>query len=189
MLKSLIVAMASNNVIGDKGEIPWKIPGEQKMFKDITMGHSLIMGRKTHEDIGRALPGRTNIVITRQTDYKAPDCIIVHDLDSAFKSCPPGETEAFIIGGGQIFKETIADADRLYLTILPRKVSGDTFFPEFSKSDFGIVKYDFIDTVQPYHFYIYQRLSYHNRVESDVTLKKRVPLRVLLDPTSIPNIA
>ena len=83
MLKSLIVAMASNSVIGHKGEIPWKIPGEQKMFKDITMGHSLIMGRKTYEDIGRALPGRTNIVITRQAGYKAPDCIVVHDLDSA----------------------------------------------------------------------------------------------------------
>ena len=130
MIKSLIVAMASNSVIGDKGEIPWRIPGEQKMFKDITMGHALIMGRKTYEDIGRALPGRTNIVVTRQIDFQAPGCIVVHDLESAFKSCPPDENEAFIIGGGQIFEETITDADRIYLTILPRNVSGDTFFPE-----------------------------------------------------------
>jgi dihydrofolate reductase len=181
--------MASNSVIGDKGEIPWKIPGEQKMFKDITMGHSLIMGRKTYEDIGRALPGRTNIVITRQTDYEAPDCIVVHDLDSAFKSCPSGESEAFIIGGGQIFAETIADADRIYLTILERKVSGDTFFPEFSKSDFGMIKYDFIDTVEPYHFYVYQRLNHTRYGESDVPLKRRVPMDALVDQLSIPDIA
>ena len=188
MLKSIIVAMASNNVIGDKGGIPWKIPGEQKMFKDITMGHSLIMGRKTYEDIGRALPGRTNIVVTRQTDYKAPGCIVVHDLDSAFKSCPPDESEAFIIGGGQILEETIADADRMYLTILTRKVSGDTFFPEFSKSDFGMINYDFINAVEPYHFYIYQRLNYNRRGKSDVPLKGRVPMDVLIDQPSNPNI-
>ena len=83
MLISQIVAMASNRVIGYKGEIPWKIPGEQKMFKDITMGHAMIMGRKTYESIGRALPGRTSIVITRQSDYMARGCIVVPDLKSA----------------------------------------------------------------------------------------------------------
>ena len=157
MLKSLIVAMASNSVIGDKGEIPWHIPGEQKMFKDITMGHAMIMGRKTYEDIGRALPGRTSIVTTRQTDYAAPDCIVVNDLESALKSCPADESEAFIIGGGQIFNATIATADRIYLTVLPREVPGDTYFPEFSESDFIMIKSEFIDAVVPYHFYIYER--------------------------------
>jgi len=159
MLISLIVAMASNRVIGDKGEIPWKIPGEQKMFKEITMGHTMIMGRKTYEAIGRALPGRTNIVITRQVDYQAPDCLVVHDLESAIESCPPDESEAFIIGGGQIYKETIAAAHRIYLTVLTRAVSGDTKFPEFSESDFEILKCDFIDAVEPYHFYIYERIE------------------------------
>jgi len=158
MLKSLIVAMASNRVIGNKGEIPWHIPGEQKMFKEITMGHSMIMGRKTYEDIGRALPGRTSIVTTRQPDYAAPDCIVVNDLQSALQSCPSGESEAFIIGGGQIFQETIASADRIYLTVLPREVPGDTYFPEFPASDFEIVKSDFIDAVVPYHFYLYERI-------------------------------
>ena len=184
MLKSLIVAMSSNNVIGDKGQIPWKIPGEQKMFKDITMGHTLIMGRKTYQDIGRALPGRTNIVITRQTDYTAPGCIVVHDLDSAFKSCPPDESEAFIIGGGQIFKETIADADRIYLTILPKKVSGDTFFPQFSMSDFEVIKYDFIDMVVPYHFYIFQRIDHKRRAASDVPSRKASPMGIYVDQPS-----
>ena len=159
MLKSLIVAMASNSVIGDKGEIPWHIPGEQKMFKDITMGHAMIMGRKTYEDIGRALPGRTSIVTTRQTDYAAPDCIVVNDLESALKSCPADESEAFIIGGGQIFNETIATADRIYLSVLPREVPGDTYFPEFSESDFKVIKSEFIDAVVPYHFYIYERIQ------------------------------
>ena len=158
MLISLIVAMAKNRVIGDKGDIPWKIPGEQKMFKEITMGHSMIMGRKTFEAIGRALPGRTNIVITRQKDYEAPGCLVVHDLKSAMDACPEGEDEAFIIGGGQIYDETIATADRIYLTVLPKEVSGDTYFAEFSESDFNIIKSEFIDGVEPYHFYIYERI-------------------------------
>jgi len=159
MLISQIVAMASNRVIGDRGEIPWKIPGEQKMFKEITMGHTMIMGRKTYEAIGRALPGRTNIVVTRQTDYTAPDCIVVNDLQSALQSCPADESEAFIIGGGQIYQETMSSADRVYLTLLPREVPGDTYFPEFSESDFEVIKSDFIDAVVPYHFYIYERIN------------------------------
>ena len=158
MLISLIVAMASNRVIGNQGEIPWKIPGEQKMFKEITLGHTMIMGRKTYEAIGRALPGRTNIVVTRQANFQAEGCIVVHDLKSAIESCPPDDSEAFIIGGGQIYKETIATADRIYLTVLPREVSGDTYFPEFSESDFEIKKSEFIDAVEPYHFYIYERV-------------------------------
>jgi dihydrofolate reductase len=157
MRKSLIVAMASNNVIGHKGGIPWKIPGEQKMFKKITIGHSMIMGRRTYESIGRALPGRTNIVVTRQTDYAAPDCIVVNDLKSALQACPSGESEVFIIGGGQVYQETISSADRLYLSVLPREVPGDTYFPTFSQSHFKVIKSDFIDAVVPYHFYIYDR--------------------------------
>ena len=158
MLISQIVAMASNRVIGDKGEIPWKIPGEQKMFKDITMGHAMIMGRKTYESIGRALPGRTSIVITRQSDYMARGCIVVPDLKSALMSCPPDENEAFIIGGDQIFQETMSSTDRIYLTVLPRAVPGDTYFPEFPKSDFKVIKSEFINTVVPYYFYIYERI-------------------------------
>ena len=157
MLISQIVAMASNRVIGAKGEIPWKIPGEQKMFKNITMGHAMIMGRKTYESIGRALPGRTSIVITRQPDYTAPGCIVVPDLKRALESCPSDESEAFIIGGDQIFQETMSSADRIYLTVLPRVVPGDTYFPEFSESDFKVIKSELIDGIVPYYFYIYER--------------------------------
>ena len=135
MLISLIVAMASNRVIGHQGDIPWKIPGEQKMFKEITLGHVVIMGRKTYESLACPLPGRTNIVVTRQTDYQAPDCIIAQNLD-----------------------EAISMADRIYLTVIPREIPGDTLFPEISETDFEIVKSEFIDGVVPYHFYIYRRV-------------------------------
>ena len=159
MLISAIVAMASNRVIGNRGGIPWKIPGEQKKFKEITLGHTVIMGRKTYESIGRPLPGRTNIVITRQSDYRAAGCIVAHDLDSAFQSCPPQEDEAFICGGGQLYQESLPVTDRIYLTVLPREVTGDTYFPEISEADFTITKSEFIDGVEPYNFFIYERIK------------------------------
>jgi dihydrofolate reductase len=159
MIISSIVAMASNRVIGNRGDIPWKIPGEQKMFKEITLGHTVIMGRKTYESIGRPLPGRTNIVITRQSDYQADGCIVVHDLDSAFQSCPQEESEAFICGGGQLYQEAMPVADRIYLTALPREVEGDTYFPEISEAEFNITKSEFIDGIEPYNFYIFERIK------------------------------
>ncbi len=159
MLISLIVAMSSNRVIGDRGDIPWKIPGEQKMFKEITLGHAVIMGRKTFESLFRPLPGRTNIVITRQTDYEAPGCIVAKDLDEAIKSTATNESEAFIIGGGQLYHESIPMADRIYLTLIPREIPGDTFFPRIPEADFEIKKSKFIDGPEPYHFYIYERVK------------------------------
>ena len=157
MLISLIVAMASNRVIGNKGDIPWKIPGEQKMFKKITLGHSVIMGRKTYESLGRPLPGRTNIVVTRQTDYQTSGCTIVHDIDGAIKSCSAEESEAFICGGGQLYRESFSMADRIYLTVIPREIAGDTYFPEIPEAEFTVNKSEFIDGIEPYHFYIYER--------------------------------
>ena len=157
MLISLIAAMSSNGVIGDKGTIPWKIPGEQKMFKEITLGHAVIMGRKTFESLGRPLPGRTNIVITRQDDYRAPGCTIAHDLASALKVCPPGESEAFICGGGQLYHESFPKADLIYLTVIPREIQGDTYFPEIPETEFQIIKSEYIDGPEPYHFNIYER--------------------------------
>ena len=159
MLISLIVAMASNRVIGRQGDIPWKIPGEQKMFKEITLGHAVIMGRKTYESLACPLPGRTNIVVTRQTDFQAPGCIIAQDLAGAIKSCPNNENEAFIIGGGLLYHEALVLADRIYLTLIPREIPGDTYFPEIPEAEFEITKSEFVDAVEPYHFYIYQRTN------------------------------
>jgi dihydrofolate reductase len=159
MLISLIAAMASNRVIGHKGDIPWKIPGEQKMFKEITMDHTVIMGRKTYESLGRPLPGRTNIVITRQADYQATGCIIAHDLADALAACSQEENEAFVCGGGQLYHLALPKADRIYLTVLLREIAGDTYFPEISETEFEITQSKLIDSDEPYSFYIYERIT------------------------------
>lgn len=159
MILSLIAAMASNRVIGDKGDIPWEIPGEQKRFKEITLGHTLIMGRKTYESLGRPLPERTNIVITRQTDYQAPGCMVVHDLAAAIAACAPDEQEAFICGGGQLYHESLKMADKIYLTVIPREIRGDTYFPEIAETDFTLITSEDIGGIEPYRFLIYERVK------------------------------
>jgi dihydrofolate reductase len=158
---SLIAAMAKNRVIGRKGDIPWKIPGEQKLFKKITLGHAVIMGRKTFETLKRPLVERTNIIITRQQDYVARGCIVAHDLAGALKSCPPGEGEAFIIGGGQLYQAALAMADRIYLTVIPRDIDGDTYFPEIPATEFRVVESETIAAagIEPYDFFIYERIQ------------------------------
>ena len=157
-LISIIAAMSLNRAIGKNNRIPWHIPGEQKRFKEITWGHAIIMGRKTHESIGKPLPGRTNIVITRQQKYEAPGCIVVHSLEAALKNCPPNETEAFIIGGEQIFKLALPMADRIYLTTIQQKIPGDTFFPEFSLNDVTVTsEVTVTSSALPYTFSIFER--------------------------------
>ncbi len=155
---SMIVAMSINRVIGKGGDIPWKIPGEQKLFKKITLGHCIIMGRKTYESINQPLPQRTNIVITRQASYNASGCLVVGSLQAAIEACPADEKEAFICGGGQLYQEALPQADRLYLTILPQVIAGDTYFPDFSVADFKLSSAETIVGPQPYHFMIYDRI-------------------------------
>ena len=161
MLISLIAAMAKNRVIGHQGDIPWKIPGEQKVFKRITLGHAVIMGRKTFESLKEPLPQRTNIIITRQKDYVAEGCIVVPDLSQALQSCPQSETEAFICGGGQLYRAAFEQADRIYLTVIPRDITGDTYFPEIPPDEFQVIESETIATagVEPYYFYIYERVK------------------------------
>ena len=158
-LISIIAAMSLNRVIGKNNRIPWHIPGEQKRFKKITLGHTIIMGRKTHEAIGKPLPGRTNIVITRQKKYQAPGCIVFDSLKQALKNCPPGETEAFIIGGGQIFQLALPIVDRVYLTTIQQEIEGDTFFPELSLAEFKTIKLEYIDAPMSYTFSIFERMN------------------------------
>jgi len=159
MLISLIAAMAKNRVIGRQGEIPWKIPGEQKIFKKITLGHAVIMGRKTYESLGRPLPDRINIIVTRQKQYRAEGSIVVHDLAGALTHCPQDENEAFICGGGQLYHEALPFADRIYLTVIPREITGDTYFPEISSTEFRVIESKAIEGVEPYNFYIYERIK------------------------------
>jgi dihydrofolate reductase len=156
---SLIVAMAKNRVIGREGSIPWKIPGEQKLFRRITLGHSLIMGRKTHEDIGRPLPDRLNIVVSRRANYHPAGCLKADSLANAFALCPPEETEAFIIGGGELFRESLSIADRIYVTEVFLEVAGDTFFPEIPP-EFAPTSSEHFAGPHPYVLHIYDRI--HN---------------------------
>jgi dihydrofolate reductase len=127
---SLIVAMAHNRVIGAQGAIPWRVPGEQKLFKQITMGHHIVMGRKTYESIGRLLPGRTTIIVTRQPDYVVPGAIVAHSLHDAINAAAR-DSEIFVIGGAELFREALPIADRIHLSLIPLNPEGDVFMPEF----------------------------------------------------------
>ncbi|MDO8498188.1 MAG: dihydrofolate reductase [bacterium] len=132
---SIIVAMGNNRAIGSSNGLLWHIPAELKRFKEITMGHPIIMGRKTHESIGKALPGRTNIVITQDKNFKAEGVEVVHSLEEALRlaSSAPGNNEIFIIGGGQIYEQALSLADKLYLTLVEGDFpEADTFFPDYS---------------------------------------------------------
>jgi len=125
---SLIVARARNGVIGAAGGIPWRLPGEQAYFRQTTMGHPLVMGRKTWESIGRPLPGRRSIVVTRQPGYAATGAEVAASLDAALALCA-GSAEMFVIGGEQLYREALPRADRLLVTEIDADFEGDTFWP------------------------------------------------------------
>ena len=130
---SLIVAISENRVIGNRGQLPWHLPADLKRFKRLTMRHHIIMGRKTFESIGRQLPGRTSIVITRQHDYNAVGALVAHDLKQAL-DLAAGDKEVFIIGGAEVYRRALAKVDRVYLTFIHAEVAGDTYFTEFDDS-------------------------------------------------------
>lgn len=132
---SLIAAVAANGVIGNGNALPWRLPEDLKRFKALTLGHPVIMGRKTFESIGRPLPGRRNIVISRNTLFAAEGCETAPSLDAALASCAGTTNEIFVIGGAQIYSEAMPLADRLYLTELRRDFPGDARFPEFNRQD------------------------------------------------------
>lgn len=130
---SLIAAISENKVIGRDNDLPWHIPEDLKRFKEITKGHPVIMGRKTYESIGRLLPNRTNIIITRDKTYQVEEAVIVNSLEEAIQEGKKvDDREMFIIGGGQIFKQAIDVADKLYLTIVHSTIDGDVYFPDYS---------------------------------------------------------
>ena len=129
-LISLIVAMANNRVIGKDNQMPWHLPADLGHFKAVTLGKPIIMGRKTYESIGRPLPGRKNIVISRNADYSLEGCETVCSLEEALDLVNDVE-EVMIIGGGYLYSQTLPQADRLYLTFIDLDVDGDTQFPEF----------------------------------------------------------
>jgi dihydrofolate reductase len=126
-----IAAMARGRVIGHGNTLPWRVPEDLRFFKKMTVGHSIIMGRKTYESTGKPLPQRRNIVITRQPGYAAPGCEVVGTLEDAVAAARTSDPEPFIIGGAEIYRQALPTLTRMYLTFIDREVPGDAFFPEY----------------------------------------------------------
>lgn len=145
-LVSAIAAMAENRVIGFENELPWYLPADLQHFKSITSGHPILMGRKTFESIGRPLPNRTNIVLTRDKKYKADGCIVVTSISEAVtKAEEINSKEIFIIGGAEVYNQLLPSIERLYLTIVHADCEGDTFFPELDLAEWREVNREAFD--------------------------------------------
>lgn len=150
----LIAAVAEHNVLGKDNAIIWHLPDDFKHFKALTSHHYIIMGRKTFESFPKPLPNRTHVIITRQQDYAVPEnCIVVHSLEEAL-ACTKHEEQVYVIGGGEIYKLALPIADQLELTRVHASFEGDAFFPEFSTSDWQLVKENYhpIDEKHAYAF-------------------------------------
>jgi dihydrofolate reductase len=138
-LISLVVAMAENGTIGRDNALPWRLPDDLKRFKALTMGKHLLMGRKTYESIGRPLPGRTNLVLTRDRDWRAEGVVVVRSLGQAL-GCARDAEELVAIGGAQIYRLLMPFARRIYLTLVHAEFQGDTFFPDFDPTQWADVE-------------------------------------------------
>ena len=154
MIISIIAAVGKNNIIGIDNKLPWKLSADLKRFRAITSGRPVVMGRKTFESIGKPLPNRMNIIITRDKNYKADGCVVVHSAEEALNAAK-GSSEIMIIGGGQIFREFLPKAKRMYLTVIEKEFGGDAYFPEYDKTEWievskekhedGGLNYSFVD--------------------------------------------
>lgn len=143
MIISAIVAKTRNNVIGKDNKMPWHISEDLKYFKKITSGHAIILGRKNYESIGRPLPNRINIVLTKNKSFDCPGCIKCSSIEEALKfAYDQGEKEAFIIGGGQIYEQSKEYWDRIYITEINTELEGDVFFPIIDKNEWNLISHD-----------------------------------------------
>jgi dihydrofolate reductase len=140
---SIVVAISENNAIGKDNQLLWHLPADLKHFKEITTGHPILMGRKTYDSIGRPLPNRRNIIITRQTDLNIPGTEVVNSMEEAISLCA-NEEEVFIIGGAEIYKSALSFTDRIYLTTVHQEFEADAFFPVLDKNEW-------LETAQQHH--------------------------------------
>src|ERR1700690_1768205 len=156
---SLIAALARNRVIGTNNHLPWKLPDDLKHFKALTLGHHILMGRKTYESIGRPLPGRTSVIISR-AGFPAPEgCIVAHSIQEAITACA-GDEEIFFVGGADLYRQALPLADRLHLSELQAEFEGDAWFPEFDRAQWNEVSRDRRTEVASglgYHCVVYDR--------------------------------
>jgi len=159
MIITIVVATSENHVIGKDNKLLWYLPNDLKHFKDITTGHTVIMGRKTYESVGKPLPKRRNIIITRQ-DIVIEGCEVVNSIEAALALCKDDE-EVFIVGGAEIYKQALHLTNRIYLTIIHKEFDGDSFFPEIDKSEWNeVYREDYQPDEKnslPYSFITYER--------------------------------
>ena len=159
---SIIVAMAKNRTIGINNTLPWRIPADLQYFKKLTMGHHMIMGRKTYESIGKPLPGRTTVVVSRDVNLKIDGCVVAHSLQEAVAKCA-SDPQVFVVGGADIYKQALPLADTLHITEIQQDVTGDAWFPEFNPSEWSEVSRESHQQEAPqplgYHFVEYRRKS------------------------------
>lgn len=134
MIISLIAAMSENSVIGINNTLPWHLPLDLQHFKKLTLGKPLIMGRKTHQSIGKALPGRDNIILTQDTLFSSPGCKIAHSINEAYQLAEPAK-EVFVIGGQALYEQTLPDAHYLYLTLIHAQIAGNIHFPKWQANE------------------------------------------------------
>lgn len=140
MILSHIVAVSQNFAIGRKNRLPWHMPDDLRYFHDVTRGHTVIMGRKNYHANGGALKGRTNIVITRKADYHLPDAMVTSSIEEAINiAVLKGEKECFIVGGGEIYRQTLERVDRIYLTLIDVRVEGDVYYPQINLNDYTVL--------------------------------------------------
>jgi dihydrofolate reductase len=162
MIISLVAAAAENNVIGKENALPWRLPADLRFFKNLTMGHTIIMGRKTYQSVGKPLPGRKNIVITRDSSFFADGCIVLGSLSDAFKQCKD-EDEIFVVGGADIYHQSMAFADKIYLTRVHGIFAGDTYFPDIHEDEWSVIgKEEYRadeKNIYPYSFVQYLRIK------------------------------
>ncbi len=152
---AIIAAVSRNNVIGNKGVIPWKIKGEQKRFKELTTGKTVIMGKRSFEEIGRPLPNRKTILVSKTLNYKDENCTTARSLPDALRLA--GKDDVFIAGGEQLYREALPLADRLYITRIDLDIEGDTFFPNFNTSDYVKINEEEFGKDIPCRYETYER--------------------------------
>lgn len=158
---SLVAAYANGRVIGKAGQLPWHLPADSRYFKQLTMGHTVVMGRKTFDSMGQPLPGRRNVVMTGRRDFSYPGVEVVHDVAAALALADT--TEFFVVGGEDIYRQFLPFADRLYITEIELEVAGDTFFPAWDERSFRLISQrsghlDARNTL-PHTYLIYERIA------------------------------
>ncbi len=153
---ALIVAYSKNRVIGNQGQIPWNIKGEQKRFKELTTGNIVIMGRRSYEEIGKPLPGRTTIVISKTHHYEDENCFTCNSLDEALRLS--GSKEVYIAGGARLYKDALDIVDKMYITLIDKEEKGDTFFPSFDENRFHKEIVEVFEGDIPYTYLTYTRI-------------------------------